>query len=52
MQFSMVSSNGMLVMRLCMSKLTMITVSVKIKTSSTNENESWTVNSFTVNGGR
>ena len=50
MQFSMVSSNGMLVKRFSTSKLAMIQLASKITTSSANENESWTVNSLTVKG--
>ena len=48
MQFSMVSSNGMLVKRLSTSKVGMIQLASKLPTSSANENESWTVNSLTV----
>ena len=47
-QFSMVSSNGMLIKRLSMSKLAMTQLASKLTTSSANESQSWTVNSLTV----
>ena len=47
---SIVSSNGMLVKRLSMSKLAMIQLASKLTTSSAKEKESWTVNSLTVKG--
>ena len=46
----MVSSSGMLGKRLGTSKLAMIQLASKLPTSLANENESWTVNSLTVNG--
>ena len=49
MPFSMFSSNGMFVKRLCTSKLAMIQLA-KLATSSANENESSTVNSLTAKG--
>ena len=50
MQFSMVSSNGILVKMPCTSKLTMRQLASKLATSSANESKSWTVNSLTVKG--
>ena len=50
MQFSMVSSNGILVKRLSTSKLSMVQLASKLATSSANQSESWTVNSLTVKG--
>ena len=50
MQFSMVSSYGILVKRLSTSKLGMIQLVSKLATSSANENEWWTINSLTVKG--
>ena len=50
MPFSMFSSNGMFVKRLCTSKLAMIQLASKLATSSANENESSTVNSLTAKG--
>ena len=44
----MVSSNGMLIKRLSMSKLAMTQLASKLTTSSANESQSWTVNSLTV----
>ena len=44
----MVSSNGMLIKRLSMSKLAMTQLVSKLTTSSANESQSWTVNSLTV----
>ena len=42
----MVSTNGMLVKRLSMSKFAMIQLASKLTTSSANKNESWTVYSL------
>ena len=50
MQFSMASSNGMLVRRLFTTNLAMIQLASKLATSSANESESWTANSLTVKG--
>ena len=46
----MVSSNGMLVRRLSVSKVAMIKVASKLTTSSANKNESLTINSLAVKG--
>ena len=50
MQFSMVSSNWILVKILSTSKLAMIQLASKLATFSANESKSWTVNWFTVKG--
>ena len=51
-RYSVVSFNGMLVKRLSRSKLAMIQFVSKLTISSANENDSWTVNSLTVKGGK
>ena len=48
----MVLSNGMSVKRFSTSKLAMIQLASKLTTPSANENESWTVNSLTIKGGK